>query len=130
MITLIENIAERKFDEANKRLNESLQDIVQRKLNEMRKMVAAQMDEEVLEEGPRISIVRGRIRGGKIQRRKKVSNVPGFTLRGGKMVRMSASERRKRRLGAKRAKIKVRAKRTQMLRKRKLSLQKRKRLGL
>jgi hypothetical protein len=86
-------------------------------------------EEEELAEA-RISIVKARIRGGKIQRRKRVSNVPGMTIRGGKLTRMSPAERRRRRLGAKRAKIKVRGKRSQILRKRKVSLMKRKRLGI
>ena len=37
----------------------------------------------------RIKLVKLRIRNGKIQRRKKISNVPGYTLRGGKMTKMS-----------------------------------------
>ena len=78
----------------------------------------------------RINIIKARIRGGKIQRRKKVSNVPGMTLRGGQLKRMSAAERRARKLGAKRAKLKTRGKQAQILRKRKVSLQKRQRLGL
>lgn len=86
-------------------------------------------EEEQLVEAARIKIVKLRIRGGKIQRRKKVSNVPGFTLRGGKMTRMSPTERRKRKLGAKRAKIKRRAKKVQTLMKRKRSMLKRQRLG-
>lgn len=78
----------------------------------------------------RINIVKARIRGGVIQRRKKVSNVPGMTLRGGQLTRMSASERRRRKLGAKKAARKTKMKKTQMLRKRRLSLMKRQRLGL
>jgi hypothetical protein len=84
---------------------------------------------EKLTEAARIKIVKLRIRNGKVQRRKKVSTVAGFTFRGGKMKRMSPTERRKRRLGAKRAKIKKRSKRVQTLMKRKRSLLKRKRLG-
>jgi hypothetical protein len=86
-------------------------------------------EEEELKEA-RIAIVKARIRGGKIQRRKKVSNVPGFTMRGGQLTRMSASERRRRKLGAKKAARKTRTKKTQMLRKRRMSLMKRKRLGI
>lgn len=85
--------------------------------------------EEQIEES-RIAIIKARIRGGKIQRRKKVSNVPGMTLRGGQLIRMSPAERRRRRLGARKAKIKLRGKQSQIMRKRKLSLMKRKRLGL
>ena len=72
----------------------------------------------------------GRIRGGKVQRRKKVSTVPGFTIRGGTLTRMSASERRKRKLGAKKAARKTRTKKSQMLRKRRMSMMKRQRLGI
>lgn len=85
--------------------------------------------EETLLEA-RVKIIKARIRGGKVQRRKRVSNVPGMTLRGGKLVRMSPTERRKRRMGARKAKIKRRAKLARALQKRKRSLQKRKRLGL
>ena len=85
-------------------------------------------DEELDE--ARIGIVKARIRGGKIQRRKKVSNVAGYTLRGGQLKRMSPAERRNRRLGQRRGKIKRRAKMTQILMKRTRSLRKRKALGL
>ena len=86
-------------------------------------------EEEKLDEA-RINIVKARVRGGVIQRRKRVSNVPGMTLRGGQLTRMSAAERRARKLGAKRAARKSRAKKSQMLRKRKMSLMKRQRLGI
>lgn len=85
--------------------------------------------EETLDEA-RIKIIKARIRGGKIQRRKKVSNVAGMTLRGGKLQRMSAAERRRRKMGARRAKIKRRSKMNRALMKRQRSLRKRKALGL
>ena len=87
------------------------------------------LKEEELEEA-RINIVRARIRGGKVQRRKKVSNVPGMTLRGGQLKRMSAAERRRRKLGARKGKAKRKAKLSRSLMKRKRSLQRRKSLGL
>jgi hypothetical protein len=87
------------------------------------------MDGEKLDEA-RVNIIKARIRGGKIQRRKRVSSVPGFTLRGGKLTRMSASERRRRKLGARVAARKTKQKQSQSLRKRKLSLMKRSRLGI
>jgi hypothetical protein len=77
----------------------------------------------------RIKLVKLRIRNGQVQRRKKVSNVAGFTLRQGKMTRMSPTERRNRKMGAKRGKIKRRTKMVQILRKRQRSVLKRKRLG-
>lgn len=78
----------------------------------------------------RVNIVKARILGGKIQRRKKVSNVPGMTIRGGKLTRMSPAERRRRKLGQRKGKIKRRAKMARALMKRKRSIQRRKSLGL
>ena len=87
------------------------------------------MTEQELLEAARVKVIKLRIRNGQVERRKKVSNVPGFTLRGGKLTRMSPTERRRRKLGAKRAKIKKRSKMQQILRKRSRSIQKRQRLG-
>ena len=78
----------------------------------------------------RTKVVKVRIRGGKVQRRKKVSAVKGFTLRGGKLVRMSPSEKIRRRMGARKAKVKRRAKLARSLIKRRRSLMKRKSMGL
>jgi len=78
----------------------------------------------------RAKIIRARVRGGKVQRRKKLSAVKGFTIRGGKLVRMSPAERRKRKMGARRAKIKAKGKRARALMKRKRSLRKRAAIGL
>lgn len=205
MKKLIENIISKKYDEAKNALQEAFNHIVEKKMWEMKKKVAAKMEQnthdermrrlrmDVLEqEEPgeesgmarselaaitkdaktimskikgnkeleawtqskitkaadymnavadymeggenldeqRINIVKARIRGGVIQRRKKVSNVPGMTMRGGQLTRMSAAERRRRKLGAKKAARKSKMKKTQMLRKRRLSLMKRQRLGL
>jgi len=91
--------------------------------------VADYMENEKLDEATRVGIVKIRVRGGKVQRRKKVSNVPGMTFRAGKLQRMSPAERRRRKLGAKKAARKSKAKKFQALRKRKLSIQKRQRLG-
>lgn len=87
------------------------------------------MTEEVLTEAARTKVVKFRIRNGKIQRRKRVSNVKGYTFRGGKLTRMSPAERRKRKMGAKRAKIKRRSKMARINMKRARSMLKRKRLG-
>ena len=78
----------------------------------------------------RKKLIRARVRGGKIQRRKVVSAVKGYTMRRGKLVRMSVSERLHRKRAARRAKIKRRAKMARALIKRKRSLRKRKSLGL
>ena len=55
----------------------------------------------------RTKLIRLRIRKGKVQRRKKFSAVKGYTIRGGRMVRMSSLERLHRKRGARRAKIKI-----------------------
>ena len=85
--------------------------------------------EEELDEA-RVKIVKARIRGGKIQRRKKISNVPGMTLRSGKLKRMTPAERRNRKMGQRRGKVKRRAKMNRAIMKRQRSLRKRKALGL
>lgn len=78
----------------------------------------------------RLKLIRVRVRGGKVQRRKKVSAVKGFTVRGGHVTRMSAAERRHRRMGARKAKIKRRSKKAQIHRKLVKSLRKRKQMGI
>lgn len=105
-------------------LNEKISLIKESILNEAKKP-----NRNVVKVG-RIKVIRARVRGGKIQRRKKVSAVKGYTYRGGKMKRMSPAERMKRKRGARRAKIKRRAKMARSLVKRKRSLRKRKAIGL
>lgn len=78
----------------------------------------------------RLKLVRARIRKGKLQRRKKVSGVKGFALRGGKLKRMTASERRKRKMGARKAKFKRKAKAARIKIALRRSLRKRKAMGL
>jgi hypothetical protein len=78
----------------------------------------------------RTKVVRVRVRGGKVQRRKKLSTIKGYTFRGGRLVRMSPHETRRRKMGARRAKIKRRSKLNQILRKRKISLRKRASMGV
>ena len=78
----------------------------------------------------RKKLIRLRVRGGKVQRRKILSGVKGYTIRGGKMIRMTSRERMKRKIGARRAKFKRRAKMARALIKRKRSLRKRASLGL
>ena len=91
--------------------------------------VFSEETEEQLDEA-RIKIIKARIRGGQIQRRKKISNVPGMTIRGGKLKRMSPAERRRRKMGQRKGKLKRRAKMSRTLMKRQRSLRKRKALGL
>ena len=164
MSDLVDNIIDRNFNEAIVVFEEKMLSIVQTKLDESKKRVAAELSEQIplvlkrtrraemlkrdviesehirgsdphsehdeeLDEA-RIAIVKARIRGGKVQRRKKVSNVAGYTLRGGQLTRMSPVERRNRRLGQRKGKIKRRAKMAMTRIKRQRSLRKRKSLGL
>lgn len=91
-----------------------------------------QLDEankNVIKQG-RTKVVKARVRGGKVQRRKRVSAVKGYTIRGGKLKRMSMQERIRRKRGQKRGKVKRRAKMARALMKRKRSMRKRASLGL
>lgn len=134
---LIKTIAAKQYTKANEIIREQLRLKIECRLVEAKKALAAMMYSEVtdfeevpLDEAARFKIVRARIRNGKVQRRKKVATADGYTFRGGKLKRMSVRERRNRRMAQRRAKIKRRAKLGRALRKRKLSLIKRKRLGV
>ena len=78
----------------------------------------------------RKKLVKARVRGGKIQRRKVVSGVKGYTIRGGKLTRMTASERLRRRIAQRKGKVKRRAKLARSLIKRQRSLRRRQSLGI
>ena len=145
MGSLISKILANKLSEAKSELNEKIQSLVNEKVNQMKVRIAAEIYEDVdvevdfveeeLTEGNilrmgRTKMIRVRIRKGKIQRRIKKSSVPGYTIRGGKMTRMSPLERRHRKMGVRRSKFKRRAKLRQALRKRKMSLRKRSAMGL
>jgi hypothetical protein len=119
--------------EARELLEDRLDQLIEERLTEEKAKLALEMFD--LEEGNiqrmgRMKLVRVRIRKGKVQRRKKVSAVAGFTMRGGRMIRMSPMERRHRKMAARRSKFKRRAKLGQALRKRKMSLRRRNSMGL
>lgn len=78
--------------------------------------------EEFLSEAQRIRRIRVRIRNGKVQRNVKKSGVKGYTFRGGHLIRMSAQEKLHRKRGARKGKIKRRAKMARILMKRKRSM--------
>ena len=145
---LIESIISDDFNQASENLTESFTEILKQKLSEAKKIVAAkydvaelaealinveeieQVDESNIVRMGRMKMIRARIRSGKVQRRVKRSAIPGMRVSSGKLVRMSPTEKRKRKLGARRAKIKRRAKLARALMKRRRSLMKRKALGL
>lgn len=103
-------------------IRERIEKLFERKLLEL--------NEGNIQKFGRTKLVKVRVRGGKVQRRKKFSTVPDYTIRGGRVVRMSALERRRRKLGARRAKIKRKGKLSAILRKRKMSLRRRASLGV
>lgn len=147
MISLVETITKKDFIRAKSVFTEKMLVGFSKLNEEKKKMIAATLTEEnnsnvlslakeqnykplKLVSEARVRIIKARIRNGKVQRRKKVSNVEGFTLRSGKLTRMSPAERRRRKLGAKRGKIKRKAKMTRILMKRQRSLRRRKSMGL
>ncbi len=130
--------------EARNELDVKIRSLVEQKLSQIKLRVTAEIYEDIgvevdfvdnISEGNvlrmgRTKVVRVRIRNGKVQRRRKLSSVKGYTIRGGKMIRMSPIERRNRKIGARRSKFKRRAKLRQSLRKRKMSLRRRTAMGL
>ena len=109
-----------------------LDQLADEKLGQLKVEMANEMfeiDEANVQKVGRMKLVRLRIRGGKIQRRTKVSAVKGFTMRGGKLTRMSSQERRNRKMAANKAKFKRRSKMRQSVVKRQRSLRRRKAMG-
>lgn len=81
----------------------------------------------------RIKVVKARVRGGKVQRRKKVKDpslAGKYKMVGGQLKKETAVEKMKRKRGAKKAVIKRKAKAARALMARKKSLKKRAALGL
>lgn len=138
MKSFIDALLSNNLIEAKRILDERLDELADDALTDVKDDMALEMfdvDLNELEEGNimkmgRTKMIRVRIRGGKIQRRKKLSAVKGYTTRGGKLVRMSPVERRNRKMASRRSKFKRRAKLRQSLRKRKISLRRRSAMGL
>ena len=135
-MSLVDSFLSGNLTEARKLIDERIKELFEQKLEIIKQRIVVEeaeklgLDEANILKMGRTKLVRVRIRAGKIQRSKKFSSVPGYTIRGGKVVRMSAQERRHRKMGARRAKIKLRSKKNQILRKRKISLRKRKAMGV
>jgi len=133
MKDIVEKILSNKLIDAQSLLEDKIYEILEDKLTEIKARMALEMfdlDEGNIQKMGRTKLVKIRIRGGKVQRRKKVSGIKGYTMRGGRMIRMSPQERRNRKMAARKSKFKRRAKLGQALRKRKMSLRRRGSLGL
>lgn len=134
MSSFVSKLLSNNLVEARNEIEDKLKNLVAEKINQIKLRLAAEMYDVVVEGNilrmGRTKMVKVRVRKGKIQRRKKVSAIKGYTIRGGKMTRMTPMERRHRKMGAKRSKFKRRAKLRQSLRKRRMSLRKRSAMGL
>lgn len=144
MQDFVSKLLSNRLVEAKNELDSRIQSLVEQKLNQIKLRLATEIGNNIgvdvtLEEGSgmsnvtkmgRTKLVKVRVRKGKIQRRKRFSAVKGYTIRGGKMTRMMPNERRNRMIAAKRSKFKRRAKLKIALRKRKISLGKRRAMGL
>jgi len=133
----LENILNRNYVKAKEEIFAKMNELREQKLNSLKKIVAENLIEEdenlneanVVRQG-RVKLIRVRIRGGKVQRRVKKSAIKGFTLRAGKLKRITAVQRLKMKRVQKRAAIKRRAKKSIALMKRKRSMRKLKALGV
>lgn len=137
MTNIVANILTNNFSVAKEGILAKIASLLENKLDGIKKQLAFETYGELTEylqgnvqKMGRTKMVRVRVRQGKVQRRKKIATQPGYTVRNGKIIRMTAQERRNRRLAARKAKIKRRSKKSQMLRKRRLSLRKRLSMGI
>lgn len=132
----IENLLAERLDEAKLDLEDKLVSILAKKLEESKTLLGQRvyaLDEymnNVVQRRGRLKFVRLRVRSGKVQRRKKFSAVKGWTLRRGHLIRMRASEKLHRKLGARRAKIKRRSEKARIHRRTIIAMRKRRALGL
>jgi len=130
MKDFINCLLEGNLAEAKELLTHRIECIVADNLDNYEIEVVEDLEEGNIQRMGRTKLIRVRIRKGKVQRRIKKSAVPGFTIRGGKLTRMSPQERRHRKMAARRSKFKRKAKLSQSLRKRKMSIRKRSAMGL
>jgi hypothetical protein len=135
-MSLVDSFLSGNLTEARKLIDERIKELFEEKLAIIKTRIVEEESEKLrlveanVQKMGRTRLVRIRVRAGVVQRRKKVSSAPGYTIRAGKLTRMSSQERQRRKMGARRAKIKIRSKKNQILRKRKISLQKRKTMGV
>jgi hypothetical protein len=141
-MNLVDAILSENWNIAKDLIEQRIAELIEQKTQQLKQEIAfeeygdydeeyyEELDEANVQKMGRTKLVRIRIRGGKVQRRKKFSSVKGYTIRGGKLTRMSSLERRHRKMAARKSKFKRRAKLSQSLRKRRMSLRKRKAMGI
>jgi hypothetical protein len=132
-MNIVALIALGRLAEAKSAVHKVLEGLCDSKLTECREGVGALLIEmpsrNRMKQG-RTILIRRRIRKGKLQRNIRRSAVKGFTVRRGKIYRIPVAKRIHMRIVQKRASRKRKAHMQQTLRKRKLSLRKRKALGI
>jgi len=137
-MTPITLIAEGRLAEAAPIVALALKKIAEQKISALRRVMGEVMfgkapvgltEANRMRQG-RTVLIRRRIRKGKLQRNIRRSAVKGFTLRRGKITRIPVAKRIHMRIVQRRASRKRKAHLQQTLRKRKLSLRKRKALGI
>lgn len=130
---LIKSIRTKKLLEAKNQIFEAIQEkvdvLIEDKIRWMQAETILSDEERVVLDEARFRIVPVRIRRGKIQRRKKVSTLAGFTFRSGRLIKMSPKERRNRRLSQRRGKIKRKSKINKSNAKRKRSMRRLRAMG-
>jgi hypothetical protein len=145
MKDLVSKLLSNKVVEARSLLDAKINDLFNQKLDEIKLKIASDLFEDYelecyLDESTeqranvqkvgRARIIKFRVRKGVVQRRKKFSAVKGWTIRHGQLTRMMPAERRNRRIGSLRSKAKRRAELPKTLRKRRISIRKRRSVGL
>ena len=115
---------------AKESLTLRLEEIVAEKLATIIDDSNFNLEEGNIQRMGRTKLIRIRVRKGKVQRRIKKSAVPGYTIRGGKLKRITPQEHRHRVMATKRSKFKRRSKMALSMRKRQRSIMKRKAMGL
>lgn len=116
-MTMINHISSKDFSKLQETVNLIMDSIA------MDMILCLQENYEHITEA-RFKIV-NRVRNGKVQRRKKISNVKGYRFQDGRLVRMSPQEKMKRIRGQRKAKIKRKAKMARSLQRRRVSIRRR-----
>lgn len=134
MSKLVENILAGNYKKAGEIFNKKARKLVEQKLNQLAESVVSELygsldESHNVQKLGRVKFVRARVRHGEVQRKKKFSNVSGYTIRSGRLRRLSSQEKQHRKIAATRAKSKRKAHLRQALIKRKISLRKR-RVGI
>ena len=140
---MIDDIIRQRFEEAKDRIFASLDEMLERKLVALKRTIASDYFEELSEafnpnrqKVGRIIKIRRRIRRDKkgkivIQKNKRKSAIKGFRISGNKVVRVSAVSRMKKSRNLKKFwRSKGRSKLRRTLLKRKMSMNRRKAIGL